>query len=117
MGEGLVIGLNNKIKDVRNAAMALNKPIQTAQANAMSVPDVPVRTGVIGETIDSMNAGTTNNTTTNQSASPTFYFNPTYVIEGNADQEVIQEVNKMSQAEFNRMMDKWVRDRGRVQFA
>lgn len=119
-GEGLAIGMQNRTSDVQTAAMAMTQPIQdqSQQMRDMSAPQTESRSGVIGETIDNLAGGTTNNnTTTNQTSSPTFNFNPTYVIEGNADQETIQEANKMSQADFEKMMNEWMRTNKRVQFA
>ena len=90
---------------------------QKAVPRDMTAPQVDMRSGVIGETIDNLSGGTTNNNTTNQTSSPTFNFSPTYVIEGNADQETLQEANKMSQADFEKMMNEWQRKNQRVSFA
>ena len=84
---------------------------------SMNMPQTNMRSGVIGETIDSLSGGTTNNNTTTQTSNPTFNYSPTFVIEGNADRETLQEANKMSQAEFEKMMNEWQRKNQRVSFA
>lgn len=118
-GEGLVVGMQNRTSDIQTAAQAMTQPIQeqSNQMRDMTAPQVDMRSGVIGETIDNLSGGTTNNNTTNQTSSPTFNFSPTYVIEGNADQETLQEANKMSQADFEKMMNEWQRKNQRVSFA
>ena len=97
----------------------MTQPVQeqSQQMRDMTAPRMESRSGVIGETIDNLSGGTTNNNTTNQTSNPTFNFNPTYVIEGNADQETIQEANKTSQEEFEKMMNEWMRKNKRVSFA
>lgn len=116
-GEGLALGMQNRTSDVQTAAQAMTQPVQdqSMQMRNMDVPEP--RSAVIGETIDSMSGGTTTNNNQTQTVSPTFNFNPTYVIEGNADQEVLQETNRMSQSEFEKMANEWVRNNGRVAFA
>ena len=118
-GEGLAIGIENRTSDVQTAAQAMTQPVQeqSQQMRDMTAPRMESRSGVIGETIDNLSGGTTNNNTTNQTSNPTFNFNPTYVIEGNADQETIQEANKTSQEEFEKMMNEWMRKNKRVSFA
>lgn len=116
-GEGLAIGMESRRGDVATAAQAMTQPVQdqSQQMRDMSAPMNNPRTGVIGETIEGVGGNTTNNTT--QTASNTFNFNPTYVIEGHADQEVIQQANKTSQADFEKMMNEWIRNNGRTAFA
>lgn len=116
-GEGLALGMQNRTGDVQTAAQAMTQPVQdqSQQMRSMDVPEP--RSAIIGETLDSMSGGTTTNNNQTQTVSPTFNFNPTYVIEGNADQEVLQETNRMSQSEFERMANEWVRNNGRTAFA
>jgi hypothetical protein len=116
--EGLSLGMESRTSDVATAATAMTQPVQdkSQQMRDMSAP-TGNRSGVIGETIDSLGGTTNNNTTTTTTTSPTFNFNPTYVIEGNADQETLETANKMSQAEFEQMANEWVRNNGRVGFA
>ena len=117
--EGLALGMQNRTSDIQTAAQAMTQPIQdqSNQMRDMTAPQVDMRSGVIGETIDNLSGGTTNNNTTTQTSSPTFNFSPTYVIEGNADQETLQEANRMSQADFEKMMNEWQRKNQRVSFA
>ena len=116
-GEGLAIGMTNRISDIQAAAQAMTEPIQAQgrQMRDMSAPENP-RSGVIGEMADTLSGGSTVNNTT-QTSSPVFNFNPTYVIEGNADEDKIREVNRMSQADFERMMNEYQRKNMRVSFA
>lgn len=118
-GEGLAVGMQNRTSDVQTAAQAMTQPIQdqSQQMRSMNMPQTNMRSGVIGETIDSLSGGTTNNNTTTQTSNPTFNYSPTFVIEGNADRETLQEANKMSQAEFEKMMNEWQRKNQRVSFA
>ena len=116
-GEGFALGMEKTLPDIQIAAKNMTTPVQAEaeQLNRFNAPTVNPRTGVIGEVIDLASSTTNNNTT--QTSSPTFNFNPTYVIEGNADQEVIQQANKMSMAEFEKMMNDWSRKNGRTAFA
>ena len=116
-GEGLAIGMEKMTPIVQIAAEAMSAPVQdqSRQLSDINAPMENPRTGVFSDILSS-DMGTTNNTTT-QSATQTFNFNPTYVIEGNADQEVIQQANKLSQSEFERMMNEWTRKNGRTAFA
>lgn len=118
-GEGFAIGMQNRTSDVQVAAEAMTQPIQTQgqQMRDMNAPQASFRSNVIGETIDNLSGVTTNNTTTNQALNPTFNFNPTYVIEGNADKEVLQDTAKISRTEFEKMMNEWLRQNKRVSFA
>ena len=117
-GEGLALGMQNRASDVQTAAQAMTQPVQdqSQQMRDMTAPQMETRSGLIGETLEGMSGQTTTNNTT-QTSAPTFNFNPTYVIEGNADKEVLEETNKMSQSEFERMANEWIRNNGRVAFA
>ena len=117
-GEGLALGMQNRTSDVQTAAQAMTQPVQdqSQQMRDMTAPQMETRSGLIGETLEGMSGQTTTNNTT-QTSAPTFNFNPTYVIEGNADKEVLEETNKMSQSEFERMANEWIRNNGRVAFA
>ena len=80
--------------------------------------DIPEpRSGIFAETIDGMAAGGQTNNNTTQNVSPVFNYNPTYTIQGNADERAIHEADKMSQREFERMANEWIRNEGRTAFA
>ena len=46
-----------------------------------------------------------------------FAYNPTFIIQGNADKETIESANKMGLAEFERLYNKMKEKNKRVQFA
>ncbi len=112
-GEGFAIGMEDSTGRVTEAAQGMAQPAITETDNARD----GFRSGVLRDTLSGLAGGGASNTVNNQTTSPTFNFNPTYVIEGNADQNVIQEANRMSQSEFERMANEWVRQHGRVAFA
>lgn len=50
-------------------------------------------------------------------SSPTFVFSPTYQINGNTSKDDIVQAGNISQAEFDKRMNEFMRKNGRVQFA
>lgn len=124
-GQGLVIGLQAQSGQVKNAATAaLAQPIQDTSEDIRST-DMSVNSGnnyrssVLNDELvnTNNNTGTNNN---NDSGTPgaTFVFSPTYNIEGDGvTKEDVQEVNKMSQTEFESMLNEWIRKNKRVSFA
>ena len=113
-GEGLAIGMQSQIPEVSRAAGAMAEPIQ-GMGLGFDMPEP--RSGVIGETLDLMSAkqGTVTNNT--QNSSPVFNFSPTYTIQGNADEKTVRDAGRMSQRDFERMANEWIRNMGRTAFA
>jgi hypothetical protein len=111
-GEGLAIGLENSTRQIQMAAQQMTDPIRGQGMGE------DTRSGILGETLGSLGgSGSAGGNSVQQTSSPTFNFSPTYVIEGNADQATLQEANSMSQREFEKMANEWVRQSGRVAFA
>ena len=112
-GEGLAIGMENSTRQVQMAAQQMTDPIR---GQTMTPEDT--RSGILGETLGNLSGGSSQGGgAVQQTSSPTFNFSPTYVIEGNADQATLQEANSMSQREFEKMANEWVRQSGRTAFA
>lgn len=112
-GEGLAIGMENSTRQVQMAAQQMTDPIR---GQTMTPEDT--RSGILGETLGNLSGGSSQGGgNVQQTSSPTFNFSPTYVIEGNADQATLQEANSMSQREFEKMANEWVRQSGRTAFA
>ena len=99
-GAGLALGMEESVPGVRSAALDMTEPMRSA---------------AISETANGGSGGTTNNTT--QSTQGTFYFNPTYVIQGNADQAVMEQTAQTSRADFEQWFDELMRNRERTAFA
>ena len=112
-GEGLAIGMENSTRQVQMAAQQMTDPIR---GQTMTPEDT--WSGILGETLGNLSGGSSQGGgAVQQTSSPTFNFSPTYVIEGNADQATLQEANSMSQREFEKMANEWVRQSGRTAFA
>ena len=112
-GEGLAIGMENSTRQIQMAAQQMTDPIL-----GQTMGPEENRSGIFGETIGNLSGGSSQGGgPVQQTSSPTFNFSPTYVIEGNADQATLQEANSMSQREFEKMANEWVRQNGRVAFA
>lgn len=118
-GEGLALGMKNRTADIRTAAEAMTEPVQeeTQRMRDMSAPD-NYRSGVIGETVDSLSGQggqTTNNT---DASSLQITYSPQIIFQGAApDEDTIVRANKTSQEEFEKMMNEWMRKNKRVSFA
>lgn len=118
-GEGLVVGMKNRVSDIRMAAQAMTQPVldQSQQMRDMTTP-TDYRSGVIGETVDSLSGGTTNNTNNTDSSSYEIHYNPQFVFNGDApDEETITNATRMSQEEFEKRMNEWMRKNRRTSFA
>lgn len=112
-GQGFINGLAAMRSDVQKAAASsLADPMMD-----MTAPDVATgfRTGVlhsVGQT--AANGG--------QEAQPAetgaqFVYSPSYNFYGQTSKEDVAQVDKMSQAEFNRKMQEYMRQKSRVSFA
>lgn len=118
-GEGLVVGMQNRTSDIRTAAQAMTQPVldESQQMRDMTAP-TDYRSGIIGDTVDSMTGGVNNTTNNNDSANINIEYNPVFQFSGPApDEETLTNATKMSQDEFEKMMNEWVRKNKRVSFA
>lgn len=118
-GEGMAIGMENMSGRVQGAAnAALAQPVQDVNRNLdISAPEAPARSSLIGETIDSLSGTGRRNADTgsqNTGGSPTFVFNPTYNLGSGVSREDVEDVCKMSMAEFDKMMRKWRKQNART---
>ena len=120
-GEGVAVGMENMSGRVQSAAnAALAQPVQNAGENirGISTPEIPARSAVIGETIDSLSGKGRKGTETGSDTAQTFVFSPTYHFEGGeTSKEEVVEANRMSMAEFEKMMRQWERKNKRTVFA
>ena len=99
-----------------NPVKEANDEMRTLAAPQIEEP----RTAVFREMANPDNQGSGNNKNDkqNEGAVPQIIFNPVYHFEGDAPKkEDIVEANRMSQAEFDKMMKEWVRRNGRIKFA
>ena len=131
-GEGLAEGLQQEQQNVAQAASrSLAAPIlssvgmQTGNAvgsgtRSQAIQDTvgTYRSGAIGETIDNItNNNSQNSTVYNQTGpAPVINFSPQVTINGNATAEDVREGIKMSQRDFEKMMDQYLRGKARVSF-
>ena len=75
---------------------------------------------MIGETVQRFSGGSGNTGSGNRDAegNSTFIFSPTYHFEGDApSRKDLEDANRMSQAEFEKMMKEYLRNNKRVSFA
>lgn len=120
-GEGVALGMENMAGRVQSAAEAsLAQPALDAgdHIRDLSAPEVPVRSAVFGETIDSLSGKGGKGNAAGSDASQTFVFSPTYHFEGgNTSKDEVVEANRMSMAEFEKMMSQWQKKNQRTAFA
>ncbi len=120
-GEGVAVGMENMYGRVQSAAnAALAQPVQNAGENirGISMPEIPARSAVIGETIDSLSGKSRKGTETGSDTAQNFVFSPIYHFEGGGtSKEEVVEANRMSMAEFEKMMRQWERKNKRTVFA
>ena len=119
-GQGLAGGIQKTGALVQKAANeSLAQPVMNAGAKTLETPQFENRSSVIGDTVSAFSgqkqSGNSNN---NQSAGQQFVFSPTYRFEaGTPSKEDMVEANRMSQAEFKKMMKEYLRTEGRRAFA
>ena len=120
-GQGLVIGM----QDMRGAIQAeaqrsLAVPIQDAVAPEAKSLEMPIfnKSSVIKETIQNFTGEKSNGLKEgSKESSPTFVFSPTYQFNGDApNKKDIQDANRMSQREFEKLMKEYLNNKGRVAF-
>jgi len=119
---------------VQNPEEVINTPIlanSASQSMAQPVLDssnevrkieapatVQSRSSVIGETIGTLTGDRQQGKSKQDEQPMTFVFSPTYHFEGEApSKEDIVEANRMSQAEFEKLMKEWMKKHKRTSFA
>lgn len=122
-GQGLAKGIVNTAGIVQKAAASsMAEPVMETSDTIRKIEapeNMKSRSAVIGETIGTLtgNGGKQEKGTESDNA-PTFVFSPTYNFEGEApSKEDIVEANRMSQAEFEKMMKEYLRKNKRISFA
>ena len=87
------------------------------QSMQSGVPGMGSRASEVYDQIT--NNETINNNSTQNSSEDKIHFTyaPNVTIQGNASREDVEEALSMSQDEFNRMFDEYVRQKGRTAFA
>lgn len=121
-GEGMAVGMENMSGRVQGAAnAALAQPVQDVNRNLdIFTPEAPARSSIIGETIDSLSGTGRRNAEAgpqNTGASPTFIYNPTFNLGDGISKDDVVEAEKISMAEFDKMMRKWQKQHARIAFA
>jgi len=122
---GLIQGMKNRASAVASMAramaqMAVISPIED-EASSGSIAEAarPSRSAVISEIASGGSGGAPAGGTTNvDQGGPTIVYSPTYRFEGGAPtREDLDGANRMSQAEFEKYMKRYLREKGRVSFA
>lgn len=119
-GQGLAGGIQKTGALVQKAANeSLAQPVMNAGSKTLEAPQFENRSSVIGDTVSAFSGQKqSGNGNSNESASQQFVFSPTYRFEaGTPSKEDMVEANRMSQAEFKKMMKEYLRTEGRRAFA
>ena len=119
-GQGLAGGIQKTGALVQKAANeSLAQPVMNAGSKTLEAPQFENRSSVIGDTVSAFTGQKqSGNSNSNESASQQFVFSPTYRFEsGTPSKEDMVEANRMSQAEFKKMMKEYLRTEGRRAFA
>lgn len=118
-GQGLAGGIQKTGALVQKAANeSLAQPVMNAGSKTLEAPQFENRSSVIGDTVSAFTGQKqSGNGNSNESASQQFVFSPTYRFEaGTPSKEDMVEANRMSQAEFKKMMKEYLRTEGRRAF-
>ena len=119
-GQGLAGGIQKTGALVQKAANeSLAQPVMNAGSKTLEAPQFENRSSVIGDTVSAFTGQKqSGDGNSNESASQQFVFSPTYRFEaGTPSKEDMVEANRMSQAEFKKMMKEYLRTEGRRAFA
>lgn len=119
-GQGLAGGIQKTGALVQKAANeSLAQPVMNAGSKTLEAPQFENRSSVIGDTVSAFSGQKqSGNGNSNEPASQQFVFSPTYRFEaGTPSKEDMVEANRMSQAEFKKMMKEYLRTEGRRAFA
>lgn len=123
--EGLIRGMEGMSDSVQKAAVAnVSQPVadQADAIRSIQTPDsITAKSAVIGETIGTLSgegSGSVGNDKNASEVMPKIVFSPTYHFEGDApSKDDLVEANRMSMAEFEKMMKEYLRKNKRVAFA
>ena len=119
-GQGLAGGIQKTGALVQKAANeSLAQPVMNAGSKTLEAPQFENRSSVIGDTVSAFSGQKqSGNGNSNEPASQQFVFSPTYRFEaGTPSKEDMVEANRMSQAEFKKMMKEYLRTESRRAFA
>lgn len=119
-GAGLIVGLENMRGSVQAAAReSLAASVeQGADTRRIESPEFTQRSSVIHDTINYFGEKEARSQGNGEGQRETFVFSPVYHFEGDVpSKEDITEANRMSQAEFEKMMKEYLRKKGRTAFA
>ena len=123
VGEGLARGMTATAGIVQKAAsQSMTQPVLDS-SNEVRKIEAPAtmqsRSSVIGETIGTLTGDRQQQGKNKQDEQQLiFVFSPTYHFEGEApSKEDIVEANRMSQAEFEKLMKEWMKKHKRTSFA
>lgn len=119
-GQGFAGGIQKTGALVQKAANeSLVQPVMNAGSKTLEAPQFENRSSVIGDTVSAYTGqNQSGKGNSNESASQQFVFSPTYRFEaGTPSKEDMVEANRMSQAEFKKMMKEYLRTEGRRAFA
>lgn len=122
VGEGLARGMTATAGIVQKAAsQSMAQPVldSSNEVRKIEAPaTVQSRSSVIGETIGTLTGDRQQGKSKQDEQPMTFVFSPTYHFEGEApSKEDIVEANRMSQAEFEKLMKEWMKKHKRTSFA
>ena len=123
VGEGLARGMTATAGIVQKAAsQSMTQPVLDSSNEVRNIEapaTVQSRSSVIGETIGTLTGDRQQQGKNKQDEQQlTFVFSPTYHFEGEApSKEDIVEANRMSQAEFEKLMKEWMKKHKRTSFA
>lgn len=122
VGEGLARGMTATAGIVQKAAsQSMAQPVldSSNEVRKIEAPaTVQSRSSVIGETIGTLTGDRQQGKSKQDEQPMTFVFSPTYHFEGETpSKEDIVEANRMSQAEFEKLMKEWMKKHKRTSFA
>lgn len=122
VGEGLARGMTATAGIVQKAAsQSMTQPVldSSNEVRKIEAPaTVQSRSSVIGGTIGTLTGDRQQGKNKQDEQPMTFVFSPTYHFEGEApSKEDIVEANRMSQAEFEKLMKEWMKKHKRTSFA
>ena len=115
-GEGLALGMEDTAPMVRSAAFDLAEPVSTV-VPAVAEMQEPARSAAVRETAGGPPADRNASGNTPQETQASFTFNPTYIIQGNADKSVMEQAAATTKADFERWFNEMMRKQGRTGFA
>lgn len=131
-GEGLAEGMKDSSKVVATSAaqnlaapiakMGIAHPSVSSQSSVLSDPFGQMKntaSAAIPAAVDTLTGNFTGaNTSAPVQSAPQFIYSPTYRIEGSGvTRDDVIQADRMSQDDFEKMMNRWMRSQGRKSFA